>query len=153
MQNVKTYVIANDLMLASQVPPATMERSHKIWKPWFCPREFVKDNKGIRMEHYQLSQTQLKSWGTRVSLLRKSYRAFAESMLKKLGQDQSMNMEEINEAIRKVRARGAVRKGGMTLDELRDFQEPVAAGSRKRKRKRNTLTISNKMNIVHQVIV
>ena len=51
-QNVKTYVIANDLMMASQIPPSTMERSQKHWRPWFCPREFVKENKGIKMEHY-----------------------------------------------------------------------------------------------------
>ena len=36
-QNVKTYVIANDLMLACQIPPVTVKRSHKTWKPWFCP--------------------------------------------------------------------------------------------------------------------
>ena len=88
-----------------------------------------------------------------MSLLRKSYRTFAESIIKKDYKHNEIDNEEMNEAIRKVRARGSVRKEGMSLDDLRDFKEPVAAGSRKCKKKYKTLNALDKMKIVHQVVV
>ena len=60
---------------------------------------------------------------------------------------------EMNEAIRKVRARGAVRKEGMSLEDLRDFKEAIAIGSRKCKKKYKILSAFDKIKVVYQVVV
>ena len=59
----------------------------------------------------------------------------------------------MEDAIKKVRARGAIRKEGMSLSDLMDYKEPVAAGSRKCVRKYRPLALTEKMQMLHKVIV
>ena len=70
----------------------------------------------MKLQQFQLTESQLKNWGIRITQLRKSYRAYAESVLKKSCSSQRIDEVEMKRAIMKVRARGAVRKEGMTME-------------------------------------
>ena len=65
--DIKIKVLANDLLLAPAVPDAPLEKPDEPWAPHFCPREFVRENKGITTEAFALDPTELRKLGVWVS--------------------------------------------------------------------------------------
>ena len=57
---VKTYSVANDLLVSSGLPTEPSQRVLQPWTPVFCPKQFVKENSRIKVANYELPDERLK---------------------------------------------------------------------------------------------
>ena len=60
---IKISVIANDLLMASNLPVVVKEEDKDPWTPHFCPRSFIKDRGDITLDEYALSRSELETLG------------------------------------------------------------------------------------------
>ena len=73
LKKIKTFPIASDLLLTSGIPKESSKKGKLQSAPLFSPKEFVKENKNIKTEQYELGHEDLMRYGKQVTLLRSGY--------------------------------------------------------------------------------
>jgi len=64
LNNLKTYVISTDLLVADGIPQQSKStRNTEKWTPIFSPVEFVKNNRDISKVNFQLEDEELYNRG------------------------------------------------------------------------------------------
>ena len=100
-----------------------------------------------------LSQERLKEIRVQVSRLRETILRKAKSEMLKDGTPYSKTLYEVSRLAKKILNRTKYMERQEAPDAARDFAEPVAPGLRKTVRKKKHLDVSERVRIVHQVVV
>jgi len=67
-------VLANDLLLAQNLPTHLNNEEEEEWIPAFFPKDFVNTHIGITKENFTINDEELLELGKQVSLIRKNIR-------------------------------------------------------------------------------
>ena len=123
------------------------------WAPIFLPTQYAKEHPDITLEHYRLGERRLRTLGEEISKFRSRIREQAIAHDKSLAIEQDRDLHEVSCLARRIR-RGDFNGGLLKKQLMRpDFVEPVPNHSRRRMKKRSPLSITDKISIVHQVLV
>ena len=69
-----TYILANDLMIAQNLPTNLNNEEDEEWSPAFFSKDFINTHMGITKENFTISDEQLLEYGKQVSKIRKDIR-------------------------------------------------------------------------------
>ena len=72
LENLKTYELGPDLLLGNAMI-ATVSRGKKTkqWKPGFWPDDYMKEGHSMKVEDNQLSETEIRKNGKKITKFRK----------------------------------------------------------------------------------
>ena len=73
-----SHILANDLMIAQNLPTNLNNEEDEEWSPAFFPKDFVNTHMGITKENFAINDEQLLEYGKQVSKIRKDIREKAE---------------------------------------------------------------------------
>ena len=105
------------------------------------------------MENYRLGEKRLRTLGIEVSKARERLREAALQCDKSYAFEQGKDIHDVSSLAKRMR-RGEYRDGASKKQLLKpDFNESVAIGERRFSRKRKPLSISDKISIVHKMMV
>ena len=153
LSKVKAYTLASDLLAAPNLPLESSARKRGTWKPHFLSSTFLRGKRGITLEQYKLKDTKLKQLAVLVSKRRAQFRAEAEKEQRRASEQMGHNEEEVKQAVKKISYRSATRPIRYPVGTHLAYKELVPPGSRRKSRKRGPLSVSTKIEIVHQVLV
>ena len=71
VDDVKVEVLATALLMAANLPRPQQIDSNETTPPLFCPRNFVRDQKEIKIDDFKLNSDELMELGVEISKLRK----------------------------------------------------------------------------------
>ena len=73
LKRLKTFSLVSDLLVVTGVPKESSKQKKLTLIPLFSPKDFVKANKNIKVERYELGQEDLMRYGKQVTMLRAAY--------------------------------------------------------------------------------
>ena len=147
------HVVATDLLMANSYPYQDANSTAEDWAPIFFSKHYIDEHHDVTPENYELKSEELERLGILVSKLRARIRDDAEAEVKMEFDLGTMPKVDFDKAIQKIRSRKATRDIKTGPAYCMDFKEPVPSTSRHRSSKRAPLTVNEKINIVHQVLV
>ena len=138
---------------ATMQPRDSGTRRERGWAPVFCPRQFAKDNDPLTMAQYKLSDEELRNNAITISKLRWRVKKEASQLEQRAPAELEDGIKEVEGLDKEAKRRGHSKTSLDTPESLPDFKMEVPIGCRKRRRRRGTLTLANKVDIAHQVLV
>jgi len=152
-QVLRGHEIQVDLDELDNNPLEPPMRRQNNWKLQFCPKKFWE-----QLEHRELASNVLQAkqkqvLGERVTALRKIIRARAAQYLLEHGQELDLEPTYLQQLIEKLRNRGTGKQHNPFALKPSDFKEQTAPGMRKRGRRREKVTLSEKIEMVHMVTI
>ena len=145
--------LAADMSLAQAERRVPNTRREREWAPVFCPRQFVSDQTAMDLERFKLTEAKLRQQGGLISKLRKRF----EKEAMQTAEDKDFNLQEGIQEVeiigKIIRQRGTPRDDVKTQQLQPDFKEHVPIGLRRKSRRRAVLSIDEKINIVHKVLI
>jgi hypothetical protein len=152
-EDIGVYNIEFDLLEQLTKPKPPPPRRGAEWEPIYQPTSYSKAHPDISMEAYTVGEKRLRSLGIEVSKLREDLRKVALLQARKEAHEQHQDIMEISRLARRI-SRGEFRDNAIEKQQLRpDFNQSVAINSRKRSKRRGPLTTSEKVDIVHRVLI
>ena len=73
LNNLKAYILSNDLLLAAGYNPSTVSGLEDENDPIFFTKTFLKENKEIELDQFKLEQDELLEIGKQITILRKNF--------------------------------------------------------------------------------
>ena len=105
------------------------------------------------MENFKLTDNQLIEWGRKVSRVRAGFLYQAQEELAKVKEDTDKHRRHVQLVARKIERRGDYAASRAVWKSIPDFKEPVPVGSRKAVKRKKHLSLSDKIDIIHRVLV
>ena len=143
---LKTYLVHQDIQLSDGMarPPAGRFHGYN-YKPIFWPDDFVEEHSNYSLTTNSLSVAKLKSYGQKVSKIRKRMRAEAVKLSLKPGVDLSeMTAGYFNRLSKRIHKGYFVEK-----KPLLEIQEDTPVMNRMRGIRRPVLSVGEKLAIIH----
>ena len=104
-----SHTLANDLMIAQNLPTNLNNEEDEEWSPAFFPKDFINTHIGITKENFAINDEQLLEYGKQVSKIRKDIREKAERIARQEGQELNQTQKQIEKAVKKISNRKATR--------------------------------------------
>ena len=145
--------LAPDMQLAQAERRVANTRRERLWAPLFCPRKFITDQDAMDLERFKLTPASLKNHGIAITKLRKRIEKEALKTAEEKDYNLKEAIKEVEVLAKIVRQRGTPHDSIKTMLSQPDFKEPVPIGMRRRSRRRAVLSVDEKINIVHKVLV
>ena len=153
LEAIPVHAIGPDLLLASAQGPQPSKRRDKHWKPFFCPRTFVKDNGELKLADYAITTARLRGLGGTITKLRAQLRLRASKVAASSPKQQIEDEQTVRRHAKKVRARGSEAPRISECEYNEGYLLDRSGIRTWRKVKRCSLTVAEKIQIVHEVIV
>ncbi len=152
-EDIGTWNIEFELAELLRMPRPLPPRREPEWMPIFRPTSYAKAHPEMTLEGFALGEKRLRTLGIEVSKIREALRKEALHQAKAEGAEQQRDLHEISRLARRI-SRGEFREGAQEKQMIKpDFQETVAIRSRHRSKRRGPLTISERIDIAHRVLV
>ena len=145
--------LGTERLLAAAEARVPNTRRERTWEPVFCPRKFAKENNPLTMEGFRLTEAQLRAQAITISKLRGRMKKEAMQLAALEPEQVEGDLKEVAALGEVVRRRGHAKPSFDTPTSLPDFKEQVPVGSRQRRRRRGSLTLADKVDICHKVLV
>ena len=139
--------------MAGFLPISTGSKYKKKWTPHFLTENFLEQNKELELEGYAQSPEKLKQHGMEISDLRKQFLKKAVEAVEEDGKEKQIDPACIKDQVKKIRERKSTKEPKHKWADCFDYAEPIAPGSRKKKAKRNGLSLQDKVRITCKILI
>ncbi|TFH49608.1 MAG: hypothetical protein E4G89_04570 [Methanothrix sp.] len=152
-EDIGVFNIEFDLAKLADITRSLLPRRGVVWAPLFLPTTYAQSHPDLSLDGFAIGEKRMRILGIEVSKLREGLRSKALHLAKAEAHEQERDIMDISRLARRI-SRGDFKAGAQEKQLLRpDITDMTAIGARRRSKRRKLLTASERIEIVHRVLI
>ena len=99
---VNIFPIATDLLVAEGYSGMAQRQIQASWEPIFKPRDFLKNNKYMKLDSFRIDAEQMRQYGEEISAMRKNIRDTVLNIDASYGLNINQDVQEVSKLAKKI---------------------------------------------------
>ena len=153
LENIKVFELSSDLLLGSALSGTPSKNRGRQWQPLFSSKDFLRQHKNLTLEEFELEDKSKQEFGKTVSVARQMVLDEAKKAHEKHQTDLATSQQYVSRLEKKLLLRGQNKPEYRLKMSHVDYKEPVAIGMMKKAKSRGPLSVPEKVDVAHRVLV